>query len=192
MNNPGYFGGKMKISVNIFKIAFIRRLPIFVFILFLLSTLQLGCRTFSLDSNWRNSEIIIDGKTNDWLGSLMYFEEDNISIGLKNDANYMYICMIAEDQRIRIQMMRQGLTLWFDSDAKKKKNFGIKFPIGMQMLSASKQRGERDTDRENSMRSQERERDPNQEMSPEAFQRALSRLEIPWFSVIVVDADARW
>ena len=115
-----------------FKRIFTGRLHAMSFILFLLTFFLVGCSKLELDSGWRERQITVDGRNDDWLGTMMYFEKEKVSLGLLNDENFMYICLIAEDQLIRNQVMRQGFTLWFDSDGGKKKTFGIKFPIGMQ------------------------------------------------------------
>ena len=96
--------------------------------------LLVGCGNSKLElkSDWRDREITVDGKNADWLGAMLFFEEDNVSVGLLNDENFFYICLIAEDQFIRAQVMRQGFTLWFDPDGGKEKTFGIKYPVGMQ------------------------------------------------------------
>jgi hypothetical protein len=101
-------------------------------ILFFFAFFLAGCGTFKLKSKWLDREITVDGQSDDWLGSLMYIEEKNISVGLFNDENFLYICMIAEDQFVRNQVMRQGVMIWFSPSGGKKKTFGIKFPIGMQ------------------------------------------------------------
>jgi hypothetical protein len=101
-------------------------------ILFFFAFFLAGCGTFKLKSKWLDREITVDGQSDDWLGSLMYIEEKNISVGLFNDENFLYICMIAEDQFVRNQVMRQGVMIWFNPSGGKKKTFGIKFPIGMQ------------------------------------------------------------
>jgi hypothetical protein len=103
-------------------------------ILLLFTFLLDGCSSgkLELNSNWRDREITVDGKNADWLGAMLFFEEDNVSVGLLNDENFFYICMIAEDQFIRAQVMMQGFTLWFDPDGGKEKTFGIKYPLGIQ------------------------------------------------------------
>jgi uncharacterized membrane protein YgcG len=101
-------------------------------ILFFFAFFLVGCGTFELESNWLDREIIVDGQSDDWLGAMMYMEDQNISIGIFNDENFLYICMIAEDQFVRNQVMRQGVMLWFDPSGGKKETFGIRFPIGMQ------------------------------------------------------------
>ena len=116
-----------KKSRGIFK----GRLIAVSFILFILTILFVACDQFHLSSIWRDREVTIDGKHNDWLNALMYFEEENISLGLLNDESFMYICMIVEDPMIRSQIMIQGFTLRFKPDGGKKRIFGIKFPVGM-------------------------------------------------------------
>jgi hypothetical protein len=101
-------------------------------ILFFFAFFLTGCGTFKLKSKWLDREITVDGQSNDWLGAMMYIEKKNISVGLFNDENFLYICMIAEDQSVRNQVMRQGVMLWFDPSGGKKETFGIKFPLGMQ------------------------------------------------------------
>ncbi len=116
------------------KRVFSSRKPAMSFILILFLFLLVGCGNskLELNSNWRDREITVDGKNTEWQGAMMYFEQENISVGLFNDENFFYICMIAEDQFLRTQVMRQGFTLWFDPDGGKEKTFGIKYPLGMQ------------------------------------------------------------
>jgi hypothetical protein len=116
------------------KRVFSGRMIAMSFIVLLLTFMLNGCSNgkLELNSDWRDREITVDGNNADWLGAMIFFEEDNISVGLLNDENFFYICMIAEDQFIRAQVMMQGLALWFDPDGGKKKTFGIKYPVGMQ------------------------------------------------------------
>lgn len=116
------------------KIFFSSRIVAISSILLLFTFLLAGCSKgkLELNSDWRDREITVDGKNTDWLGAMLFFEEDNVSVGLLNDENFLYICMIAEDQFIRSQVMRQGFTLWFDPDGGNEKTFGIKYPVGMQ------------------------------------------------------------
>lgn len=125
------------------------RLSALFSILLLLTFLFVGCGNskLELNSNWQDREITVDGKNADWLGAMLFFEEDNISVGLLNDENFFYICMIAEDQFIRTQVMRQGFTLWFDPDGGKEKTFGIKYPVGMQASGTGLRRDEQSMER---------------------------------------------
>ncbi len=132
-------------------------------ILFFFAFFLAGCGTFKLKSKWLDREITVDGQSDDWLGAMMYMEEKNIPIGLFNDENFLYICMLAEDQFVRNQVMRQGVMLWFDPSGGKKETFGIKFPIGMQAgdVQMGRRGGEQDPER-----------------FPKARRRSMTELEI--------------
>ncbi len=76
-------------------------------------------------------KIVIDGKTDDWRGALSIIEDGNASLGFLNDQKYLYVCLIAESEPWRAQIMMQGMTVWFDPQGGAKKAFGIKYPLGM-------------------------------------------------------------
>ena len=118
-----------------------------ILILFLFLLVGCGNSKLELNSNWREREITVDGKNEDWLGAMLFFEEDNVSVGLLNDENFLYICMIVEDQFMRTQVMRQGFTLWFDPEGGKEKTFGIKYPLGMQASRTGLRRDEQSMER---------------------------------------------
>ena len=108
-------------------------LPLCV-ILILFILLQAGCGTFELNSLWRQNAVNIDGKTSDWLGKLTYLEEYHFSVGIMNDSDYLYICLIADNILLPSQIIRQGFFVWFDPEGGKEKAFGVKFPLGMMAM----------------------------------------------------------
>lgn len=154
-----------KVSKRIFN----SRLFAWSFILLLLTILFIACGSIQLSSIWRDREVTIDGKHDDWLNALMYFEEENISLGLQNDESFIYICMIVEDPMIRNQIMRQGFTLWFDPPGGKKRIFGIKFPVGMSE-EEMQMRGMQEGDVPQKQR--------RGEQDPEGVRRQMTELEI--------------
>jgi hypothetical protein len=87
--------------------------------------------TYVMDSLPPEHKIIIDGKTDDWRGALAILEDGNISIGFSNDQEYLYVCLLAEDELMQSQIMMQGMTVWFDPQGGTKKAFGIKYPLGI-------------------------------------------------------------
>lgn len=115
-----------------FKESFNFKYPAFLVVLFLSFLMQSGCSSLELESAWRDREIVVDGKGDDWLGAKYYFEDVNISLGLLNDDRFLYVCMDVENPMLRAQIMRQGLTLWLDPKGGKEKSFGIRFPLGRQ------------------------------------------------------------
>jgi hypothetical protein len=115
-----------------FKESFNFKYPAFLVVLFLSFLMQSGCSSLELESAWRDREIVVDGKGDDWLGAKYYFEDVNISLGLLNDDRFLYVCMDVENPMLRAHIMRQGLTLWLDHKGGKEKSFGIRFPLGRQ------------------------------------------------------------
>ncbi|MBN1223551.1 MAG: hypothetical protein JXB23_09895 [Candidatus Aminicenantes bacterium] len=142
-------------------------------VVFILVFWTVGCGEVKLDSGWKDREIVIDGYSDDWLDTLYYFENDNVSIGFFNDSDYLYACLLVEDFMIQSQVIRQGFTLWFDSAGGKEKRFGIKFPLGMQAM----RRERMPMDQEKRPEWKEGERPDPQQMR-EAFEQGLKELEI--------------
>lgn len=99
--------------------------------LILFSFMLMNCSTLKLESTWKERDIVLDGKGGDWLGAKYYFEEYAMSIGLINDEQFLYVSMMTENPMIRAQIMRNGLTVWFDRRGGKNRSFGIKFPLEM-------------------------------------------------------------
>jgi len=92
-----------------------------------------GCssaRIYSTDSLPRTKEIKVDGRTDDWLGSLSIIEDGNVSVGFLNDRENLYICLMLEEDFLQGQVMRQGLTVWFDPKGGKEKSLGLRYPLG--------------------------------------------------------------
>jgi len=108
----------MKISV----------LFLFLSILFLAS-----CGSVEIESQWRESEITIDGKLSDWQGRLWEIENTGVSIGVLNDDENIYLCLAAVNPQAAGQVLRQGLIAWFDPKGGKDKVLGIHFPLGREL-----------------------------------------------------------
>lgn len=87
-----------------------------------------------IDSRWRDRQITIDGDSGDWQGPLLPIDEKQpVSVAAVNDAQFLYVVLTASDQAARMQIMRDGLIVWFDPAGGDKKHFGIKFPVGMEL-----------------------------------------------------------
>ena len=128
--------------------------------------LSQGCSSqLKLDSRWSPEQINIDGDESDWQGALTYVDGKNVSIGIKNDGEFLYICLVSTDRMLQRQMMMRGFTAWFDPDGGKEKTFGIRFPIGMI---------------DSGMMFSGRGRDDDPESMREDFSRSLAELELIW------------
>jgi hypothetical protein len=110
----------------------LRPLKLICLPLFLLLTVSLaGCNEIKLSSNWCDREISIDGDQADWSGALRFLEDQQASVGVLNDGDFLYLCLVSSNQGPVMQTVMSGFTVWFDREGGKKKNFGVKFPLGM-------------------------------------------------------------
>ena len=89
-----------------------------------------SCENYQSISQWKDKNLVVDGQSGDWLNALTYVEEFNISVGIVHDRDFLYLCAVVENPLVRMRVMRQGLTVWFDPDGGRKKTLGIRFPLG--------------------------------------------------------------
>ncbi len=99
---------------------------IFAFV-FLIS----GCNSFQVESIFKTRDIVIDGNDEDWSDAKYYVKEHDVVFGVMNDNDFLYLCFYPTTSKLTKQILEKGLTLWINNDAKKKKYFGIHFPMGM-------------------------------------------------------------
>lgn len=96
----------------------------------ILSVLPLAsCGTLDIKSQWRDTAIAIDGRSDDWQGRLWSVEDTSLAVGVLNDETFLYLCVTAEDARAAGQVLRQGLIVWFDPRGGKDKVLGIHYPL---------------------------------------------------------------
>jgi hypothetical protein len=81
------------------------------------------------DSQPRDGAITVDGKYDDWSGHLQPFGDQPVSIQALNDGDFLYLRLTASEPGARRQIMRQGLTIWFDPKGGTKKTLGIRYPV---------------------------------------------------------------
>jgi hypothetical protein len=79
-------------------------------------------------SSWAASPVRIDGFKDDWADVALATEKKvKVDYAFKNDAENLYILYIFKDPKYLSSISMTGLTLWFNPEGKKKKNYGIKF-----------------------------------------------------------------
>jgi hypothetical protein len=76
-----------------------------------------------------NSAIIMDGFGDEWKNNLTSVINENTSIGVCKDNEYLYLHLITSDPELSMQIMNFGLTLWFDVKGNQKKALGVQFPV---------------------------------------------------------------
>jgi hypothetical protein len=90
-----------------------------------LSAPSLRAADTSLTSAWRTTDVHVDGENTEW-GTLTVLD-DGPALGAMNDADALYVIATTSDQTLR-QTLAQGVIVWLDATADKKKTFGIGIP----------------------------------------------------------------
>jgi len=108
------------------KIAFSKILLLF-FMILTISFLGFS-KEKEFKSHWADSHIKIDGYNDDWTEVALASEKKvKVDYCFKNDAENLYVLFIFKDPKYLSSISTTGITLWFNSEGKKKKNYGIKF-----------------------------------------------------------------
>ncbi|MCK5051078.1 MAG: hypothetical protein KAS53_05025 [Candidatus Cloacimonetes bacterium] len=107
---------------------------IVIFSVLVVAVLLTGCNSIELQSSWKDRTVIIDGNDEDWKDQKYYIREKNITVGVMNDERYLYLCFYPTNRKLSELLLKQGLTIWFNGEGKRKKDFGIKFPLGLKNM----------------------------------------------------------
>lgn len=90
---------------------------------------ETGCGSLDLASHWRTKSVTVDGRNTEWTSILTPAGSTGTSIGIQNDGEFLYIGLISTNHSLQQQIMRQGITFWFDRDGGSEKRFGIHYPV---------------------------------------------------------------
>jgi hypothetical protein len=112
------FGNMIAGCKNMMKIY----LPILGLLLFV------SCKEPTLDSAWRPSDPA-DSATSQYSSYILNGED--VVVALQNDGHNLYLRIKATNTASQMKMI-SGLTVWFDGGGKKKKNFGIQYPLAKE------------------------------------------------------------
>jgi hypothetical protein len=67
-----------------------------------------------------------------------YYEKGKYYYSISNDNNSIYIDLRIADKGSQLRILKQGLIIWIDMDARLTKKMGIRFPIGSAASRGSK------------------------------------------------------
>lgn len=94
-----------------------------------------ACHTPEIQSVWRDRTIIIDGNGDEWNNALAcYVDESRVLLGVANDFCNLYIRLSTSDANLQRQLLHGDIAVWFDATGGEKKVFGLRFPMGRQMM----------------------------------------------------------
>ncbi len=75
--------------------------------------------------------LVMDGRIEDWQGTVRSVDEERFSLGLSNDENFLYLGFMSRDEEITRPIMGRGLMIWVDAGGGKDKRYGIRYPVGI-------------------------------------------------------------
>jgi hypothetical protein len=79
-------------------------------------------------SQWTAAPVKIDGLNSDWDTQALNFEKKtNMDYAFRNDAENLYVLIVFKDPKFLSSISLTGMTIWFNSEVNKKKDFGIRF-----------------------------------------------------------------
>jgi len=100
-----------------------------------------GCGMIDLKSHWKNRPVVVDGTNSEWGNSLVLLDDKETSIGIMNDSDFIYIGFVSTNRNLQTQVMRRGITFWFDVEGGKNEKFGIHYPLGFDASRPSPENG---------------------------------------------------
>ena len=81
-----------------------------------------------VQSIWAASPLNIDGSNADWQDMTMNFAKKvEVEYAFKNDAQYLYVFFAFKNPKFMTTVRTTGITLWFRTEGKDKKTYGIRF-----------------------------------------------------------------
>ncbi len=89
-----------------------------------------GCKAPEIQSGWTEQPIRIDGNLDEWSSNANSFEEERITIAVRNDDRFLYVGVRSANPDILRRAVGGGLTVWIDPRGGKDQVLGIRYPKG--------------------------------------------------------------
>ncbi len=102
-----------------------------IIILGITIALVFSCAQTKLTSHWAGEQIEVNGNRDDWQDRLRFIEKNKVALGIANDDENLYFCVVVSDPAVTRQMVMRGLTVWLDPNGGQSETYGIKYPIGL-------------------------------------------------------------
>jgi len=103
--------------------------------------IAVAAETLRIESVWSTEAPTVDGKLADWSTPLVTLGSAPLSLGVRNDGQFLYVALASSDQATRMMLGAAGFTVWMDPSGKSKKSFGITVPPTMAGGSGMRGRG---------------------------------------------------
>lgn len=80
-------------------------------------------------NHWASQIPSINGNLNDWNNLQRSAKQNAFQYEISNDEENLYIGFRVIDPNVQTNIMRRGMTIWFDTLGKKKRHIGIGYPL---------------------------------------------------------------
>jgi len=98
-----------------------------------LSIILLSCSGIEpIQSGNTSGEIMVDGIASEWESGMKILKEENMSIGIRNDTDNIYLIFITADKNKILKMAMRGTVVWFEPE-NKDDMLGVLFPEKMEL-----------------------------------------------------------
>jgi hypothetical protein len=108
-----------------------RTLPALSLSLGAISLTSCGSGNTALNSQQPPGEISIDGTQGEWSSAITTFSDEELWLGVMNDAEHLYVMLVANKEEHIRQIVGLGLTVWIDPKGGEAETFGVRFPTGL-------------------------------------------------------------
>lgn len=75
----------------------------------------------------------IDGALSEWGGSLSYVDDESVAVSVVPTDSLLYVALSTQDKGLIRTVLRDGLIVWVDPTSKKKRTYGIRYPLGLRI-----------------------------------------------------------
>lgn len=101
--------------------------------LLLIASITINCaRTRAVSSTFTPTPITVDGSITDWPRDRMQIENNpEYDMYFANDEDFLYLYVIVKSTQVHADIEEFGLTLYFDTDKRSRRSFGVIYPIGI-------------------------------------------------------------
>lgn len=93
-----------------------------------------------LQGTWADTPLAIDGNLAEWEGQLTRVAASEVSVGVRNDADFVYLALATSDPGTRLLLGAAGFTLWWDVKGKTSKDTGVIVPAVLTLPDPSQRR----------------------------------------------------
>lgn len=83
-----------------------------------------------ITSTTDGTPVAVDGDVRDWSDQLQPVADNSATLGVRHDADFLYIAFSTADASVMRQLLNGGLTIWMNDSGDKSEQFGVEYPLG--------------------------------------------------------------